>query len=355
VAAALLRDRLALESGEARRAGVDSVQHRERQRQHDEVGGDVGGAARALERERVAAAGGPLQTGQLLAELDDARTQRLGHPVGQLLVAPADVKALVRLAEDGQLVLVRLEGQEVDEVERGLVIALGAVLDVVGDVEELAERRTVPARHARLDPVEDAHVVELDCGVGEAVERGGERRRSFVGRDGVEDRREVGVGLGLRIEVPVEVECVGGAGRLRGDEVVELEVEAPRELPDVGVAGVDELSAPLGHLVVGPGGVVGEHAPSGAGRGLVDGGRNPAVGQAHRAGEPRDARPHDDDLGVVVCCTDHAWQGENACTCGGAGEHVAACDAARGAQFTDCFEWYLVLAGQLVVGVELSE
>ena len=251
-----------------------------------------------------------------------------GHSAGQLLVAAADVKTLVRLAEDRERVVLRLEGQEVDEVERRLIGALGAVLDLVGRVEEEAERRLVPARHPRLDPVEHAHVVELARGVGEVVEGGGERCRRFVGGDRLEHRRKVGVGLRLGIEMALEEVCVLGPRRLRGDEVVELEVEAVRQLADVAVAGIDELAAPLGHLVVGPGGGIGEHAPAGAAGGLVDGGGDAAVGQAHRAGEAGDPGAHDDDLGVVAPGTGDARQGKHARARRGSGEQLASRDAA---------------------------
>jgi hypothetical protein len=191
------------------------------------------------------------------------------------------VEPLVRLTEDGERVVLRLEGHEVDEVERRLLSALGAVLDLVGRVEEEAERRVVPARHPRLDPVEHAHVVELARGGGEVVEGGGKRCRRFVGGDRLEHRRKVDGGLRLGIEMALEEVCVLGPKRLRGNEVIELEIEAVHQLADVAVASVDELAAPLGHLVVGPGGGIGEHAPAGAAGSFVDSGGDSAVGQAH--------------------------------------------------------------------------
>ena len=62
------------------------------------------------------------------------------EPVGDLVVAADDVVLLVRLAEDPELALAAV-AEQVEQVERALLAALGAVLDVVGDVEQLAELR----------------------------------------------------------------------------------------------------------------------------------------------------------------------------------------------------------------------
>ena len=75
----------------------------------------------------------------------------------QALVAAPDVVLLIRHAEDGEAFGRRLVGEQVEKIERGLLGGLGAVLDVVGDIEQTPERRGVAARHARLDPVVDAH------------------------------------------------------------------------------------------------------------------------------------------------------------------------------------------------------
>src|SRR6201999_112512 len=78
----------------------------------------------------------------------------------QLLVAAADVIALVGHAEDAEALL-RLVAEQVDEVQRRLDPGVGAVLDRVRDIEARTERRAVAAGDARLDPVVDARVIEL--------------------------------------------------------------------------------------------------------------------------------------------------------------------------------------------------
>ena len=79
----------------------------------------------------------------------------------QLLITAADVEALIRLAEDFERRWVRLKGEEIHQIERGLLRGVRAIFDGVGGVEEEAEWRIVPALDARLNPVEDAHVVEI--------------------------------------------------------------------------------------------------------------------------------------------------------------------------------------------------
>ena len=68
---------------------------------------------------------------------------------------------LVRRAEDAELPRTRVT-QEIQQVERALVGDLGAVLDVVGHVEQLAQRRGVAAGDAGVDPLQDRHVVERE-------------------------------------------------------------------------------------------------------------------------------------------------------------------------------------------------
>ena len=111
--------------------------------------------------------------------LRDLAPQRRGHRLRDLVVAAADVVLLVGLAEQAQLALADV-AEQVEQVERALLVALGAELDVVRDVEQLPEARLDAARHALLDPLRDRHRVEHAAARGgDPVgrrERGGRRR-----------------------------------------------------------------------------------------------------------------------------------------------------------------------------------
>ena len=94
--------------------------------------------ARALvERQRVRAACRPAHRHELGTCRD--LTGEPGPEAGRdLVVAAADVVLLVRLAEDPQLARPHV-AEQVQEIQRALRRGLGAVLDVVGDVEQPAE------------------------------------------------------------------------------------------------------------------------------------------------------------------------------------------------------------------------
>ena len=145
----------------------------------------------------------------------------------------------------------------------------------------------------------DAHRVERGPGRREAVEGRRERCRGFVGHDRVEHRREIDLGLRLGVVAADEVVGVLGAAPLRREQIVERQAEALRQFPDGRVAGVDQLAAPLGHLAAGEVARVAEHPPADAARRLVHGGRDVAVGELERAGEPGDAAADDRHRGVA--------------------------------------------------------
>src|SRR5207245_6700841 len=90
--------------------------------------------------------------------------QRSCDRLGQVLVPTGDVVALVGDAVDSEALRAGLVGEQVDDVERRLVGRVRAVLLVVGDVEQPAERGAVASGYARLDPVVGAHVVERVAG-----------------------------------------------------------------------------------------------------------------------------------------------------------------------------------------------
>ena len=80
---------------------------------------------------------------ELAPERDLAAEGRVSS-AGDLIVAAAHVVLLVRLAEDPHLARPRV-AEQVEHVQRALLAGLGAVLDVVGDVEQLTELRADPA------------------------------------------------------------------------------------------------------------------------------------------------------------------------------------------------------------------
>src|SRR5690606_14435238 len=114
-AAPLLTDRAALERIETGTREVDLVEHGKRQRQHDVVVSDFAARAALLERQPVATAGGLLDLRQTPAAAEPIA--EIGRDrFRQALVAAADVKLLVRLAEDGELAFGRLKREQVEDV-----------------------------------------------------------------------------------------------------------------------------------------------------------------------------------------------------------------------------------------------
>ena len=163
-----LLDRRHLQRLEAGFRVVHRAEDGEGEREHDLVGRDRRRPHVLLERQRERAAGVLLDRGELHPHRDLP-----GEAVRELprhLVVPAvDVVFLVRLPERVELALAD-EAEQVDQVERALDARLGAVLDVVGDVEHAAEFRLRPAVRAGLvEPLDDRHPVELEPALGERV------------------------------------------------------------------------------------------------------------------------------------------------------------------------------------------
>jgi hypothetical protein len=121
--------------------------------------------------------------------------------------------------------------------------ALRSVLDVVGDVERAADPGLHPAVERLLDPVDDRHPVELPAALRRDLERGRIAGGRDVGVDLLPGRLEVVRHLLVGVRGAVEPGEQLGSVLLRLEQVVELEPEALRQLPDVGVALVDQLAA----------------------------------------------------------------------------------------------------------------
>ena len=187
---ALLPDRDQLERLEARLRDVDGgAEDREREREHDLVGRDRLRRRLLGERER---------------ERPDAfrRTATSSDPV---VICPGSAAASRSViwslppatwyfsfeAPKRRRLPWPAVAEQVDQVERALLGRLGAVLDVVGDVEELPDPGVHPAREGLLDPVDDRHVVELAAARGRALERRRVARRRDVGMDLLPRRLEV--------------------------------------------------------------------------------------------------------------------------------------------------------------------
>ena len=102
------------------------------------------------------------ERGQRPAEADVRRAEVVGLRERELLVPADDLPALVRRAVDPPRALGGKPSSP-SRSQRAWRSSLLAVLDHVGDVDELPEPRRVPARDARLDPVVEAELVERDA------------------------------------------------------------------------------------------------------------------------------------------------------------------------------------------------
>ena len=207
------------------------------------IGRHRGRAGPAAERQRVAAGCRPPDRDELLPGLDLPR-EAGRQAVDDLIVAAPHVELLVRLPEDPELPGADV-AEEVEHVEGALLARLRAVLDVVGDVEELTEIRPETARHVQLDPVGDREPIEHPAARG----RGGVRRRVAGGRDVLvellPDRLEIGAHPCLGVPGVVEVPAGLRSRGLALAEVVEVEPELLGEVLRREMAAVDELAAVL--------------------------------------------------------------------------------------------------------------
>ena len=243
-----LVDRRRLQPRQPRLGQVDLAQQGERQREHHVVGDPAGRRRTRPGDQGPGAVRVADQCGEGRPELDLLRQQRC-EAGRDLLVAAADVVLLVARAEDAQLPLTR-EGQQIEHVQRALRRALRAVLDRVGDVEQLTQPRGRTTGHVRRDPVADRHPVQLQTARRVAGVEGRVARSRHVRVQLLPDGLDVAGGLGVGVERTVEPVDRLGAGRLRRQQVVQREPEGLRELPDGGVPLVDQLTAVLGDLTL---------------------------------------------------------------------------------------------------------
>ena len=208
--------------------------------------------------------------------------------------------ALVGLAEDLEVARLRAVAEQVHEVERGLVGGLGAVLLVVGDVEQTAERGAVTARDVRLDPVVDRHPVEGEPRLREGVPERRIARRLHLALQRVVHGLEVLRRLVVRVPPAEEPVRLRASVRLGAEEVDGGKGEPLRELQDGLVVRVDQLAAQLRLLPVRPEAVaellpVGVHPPAHTARRLIHIGGEPLVLQGQRRRQPGDAAADDGD------------------------------------------------------------
>ena len=288
-----LRDRRLLERIESGLRVVERAQDGEARREDHLVVDDR--ALRAVEPEAhgaVAVQGDRVHPRACRDRRQPGSGEVGGHRLGELLVSAGDVEALIRGAEDLEVPGLRLEPEQEHEVERRLIGRVGAVLLVVGGVEQPAEVRLVPARDVLVDPVVERELVERRAGLVEAVPQrripGRVNLRLEGGVDGLEVLRRVGVG----VVAAVEVIRLGARVRLCGENIRGGETEPLDEVQDRVVVGVDELAAVLGYLspevVVAARDerAVGVHPPAQPRRGLVDRRRHAGIGQRQRGAQP---------------------------------------------------------------------
>jgi hypothetical protein len=207
------------------------------------------------------------------------------------------MELLVRLAEGPELAGTRVP-EEVEHVQRALHRCLGAVLDVVGDVEHLPERRGVTTGDVVLDPLVERHLVEdLPARRERVVERRVARSRD-VRVDLLPDRLQVVRHLRERVRPAEEVAELLGPVRLRGVEVVERQAELLRKLLESEMVRVDQLAAVLVDLVVREIAAAGPAAAAHPVGRLVDVGEYPGLLQAIGRSETGEAGPDDNDARV---------------------------------------------------------
>ena len=218
-----------------------------------------------------------------------------GESIGDLVVAADDVVLLVRGAEDAELALTRV-AEQVEQVERALLGRFGAVLDVVRDVEQLPDPRFHPVLEGLLDPVDDRHVVELAASLGRDLERGRVARGGDVAVDLLPRVLDVVGHLRVGVRRPVEVAEHLRSVLLGPEEVVQLQAETGCELPDRGVALVDQLAAVLDDLALGERAPESPAAPADPVGRLVDLGVVAGIAQRVRGTQPGEAGTDDDDL-----------------------------------------------------------
>ena len=174
----------------------------------------------------------------------------------------------------------------------------GAVLERVRDVEEPAEPGRRAARHARVDPLPDAHAVESHARRGLGLVGRLVAGRVEVPLEQRVDGLELPVRVGDRVEGAEDVIGVLRPRRLAGVEVDRLETEAPGQAEDGLMVGVDELAAPLAHLAVPPiAGSVRVDPAADLPGGLVHGDGDARVVQGEGGGESAETRADDGDDG----------------------------------------------------------
>ena len=295
-------DRGHLQAVESSLFVVQGAQHREGEGKDHAVEAGAERAGRAGEGEGVAAVGILCDCPKRRVQHDAAVGQAGRDRPRQLLIPTRDVIALVRRPKDSEIPRDRLKGEQVDKVQRALLRRHVAVLDVVGDVQQLTHWALVASRNARFDPVVNTQPVQGDPGVGV----------DFVGRgvsgcirvlvDRVVDSVEVRIGLLPGVVLAEEGVGVVRLTRLRGQEVGRRQLEAAGQLEDRLMAAIDQLAAVLADLVVLPGGAsqqrrVGMHAPANPARGLEHTSAIAGILQRQRRVEAGDAPAHDGDSG----------------------------------------------------------
>jgi hypothetical protein len=126
------------------------AQDRERQGQDHLIGGHGRGALALPDGQGDAAAA--LAHGDELAAGLDLPVQLGGEPGRKLVAARSDGVLLVGRAENAQLPLAG-EAEQIHQVQGALLAGVGAVLNGVGDLQQLAEPGAGPARDRLVDTV----------------------------------------------------------------------------------------------------------------------------------------------------------------------------------------------------------
>src|SRR5262249_24394708 len=142
----------------------------------------------------------------------------------------------------------RLVCEQVNQVQRTLIYCVRAIFDVVGNIEQLAHRRTMSAGDARLDPVVEAEMIQCEPVVIEVVIERRIARGIEILLDRLVDGVEVVVRLLSRIILIEEKVRLRRLRRLGSGQVDGLNPKALRQSEDCFVSRVDQFAAMLRDL-----------------------------------------------------------------------------------------------------------
>ena len=256
----LLANRAAVQRADSHPTGVDLAQGCERQRKDDVVGHDVLGPVVRAEAARDLAIAVLPHGDEPLVEMHRPGRKPVDDSGDQLVVPAMYVPFLVRAAELWRrpglqsAVRARVAAEQVNQVERRLLVGRSAVLVEDGGDAQLTEVAVGAAGQVGIEPVPDRHGVEPASPL--AAVPVSRRPRRLVHRRVLEQvvPEPVPVAVDDALEPVPAMEAEGLLVRARARRVavavVQAEPEVLGECQGHGVLGIDELAVLLHQLVV---------------------------------------------------------------------------------------------------------